>query len=343
MVAPFVIAFIAHGISRSRYVLFVREDGPLEWATVFFCVFAAIGFANTARRRRGLARLFPILLSLFCVFFAGEEISWGQRIFHLQPPTYFLVANAQQELNVHNLFREVLRTKYLLIALAALWAIALPLIARIGSTKLKALRERLGIDSPSLAHVPAALVLIGVVLWYPFTQTGEVAESTFALMLLFGAKAQSLARSGAERSAEQAVRDKQYPVLAFVIFLSTVLAITVAAIRPASDHEDVERSQDELRAIAATWRSIDNASDCGLHRRVYAWAQEEGVSLPRLEDTDATRAEYGLDPWNNAYWIRHRCSRGRERVVIYSFGADGRRDSTPRRVMGDDIGIAFTP
>ena len=36
-------------------------------------------------------------------FIAGEEISWGQRIFEVASPEYFLSTNKQLETNLHNL------------------------------------------------------------------------------------------------------------------------------------------------------------------------------------------------------------------------------------------------
>src|SRR4030095_13702322 len=36
-------------------------------------------------------------------FGAGEEISWGQRIFHIQEPTELAEENVQHELNIHDL------------------------------------------------------------------------------------------------------------------------------------------------------------------------------------------------------------------------------------------------
>lgn len=36
-------------------------------------------------------------------FGAGEEISWGQRIFHINEPTALATQNSQDELNIHNL------------------------------------------------------------------------------------------------------------------------------------------------------------------------------------------------------------------------------------------------
>lgn len=45
------------------------------------------------------------ILALACVFFfgAGEEISWGQRIFNVESSEYFIENNAQGETNLHNL------------------------------------------------------------------------------------------------------------------------------------------------------------------------------------------------------------------------------------------------
>ncbi|MBN1952330.1 MAG: hypothetical protein JW801_14110 [Bacteroidales bacterium] len=46
---------------------------------------------------------FYLLLALLFFFCFGEEISWGQRIFHVKTPDYISEVNAQQEINIHNL------------------------------------------------------------------------------------------------------------------------------------------------------------------------------------------------------------------------------------------------
>ena len=38
------------------------------------------------------------------LFGAGEEISWGQRIFQIKSPSFFLQNNSQGEINLHNLY-----------------------------------------------------------------------------------------------------------------------------------------------------------------------------------------------------------------------------------------------
>lgn len=43
-----------------------------------------------------------LILAICFFFIAGEEISWGQRIFHLQTPAAILAQNRQAEINLHN-------------------------------------------------------------------------------------------------------------------------------------------------------------------------------------------------------------------------------------------------
>ncbi|MEE2984510.1 MAG: hypothetical protein VX929_14635 [Pseudomonadota bacterium] len=42
------------------------------------------------------------LLVLVCIYFAGEELSWGQHIFQWQTPEYIESINDQKETNLHN-------------------------------------------------------------------------------------------------------------------------------------------------------------------------------------------------------------------------------------------------
>jgi hypothetical protein len=44
-----------------------------------------------------------LMWSLACIFFAGEEISWGQWFFQWKSPEVFKQLNSQQETNLHNM------------------------------------------------------------------------------------------------------------------------------------------------------------------------------------------------------------------------------------------------
>lgn len=84
---------------------FVTEDGPVEWLTV--PAFLALAFLSGRRalagRRAGALTFaaFWALAAAACVFAAGEELAWGQRLLKFQPPAFFLEHNSKLETSVH--------------------------------------------------------------------------------------------------------------------------------------------------------------------------------------------------------------------------------------------------
>jgi hypothetical protein len=100
----FVWSYIDHDSFKELYVI---EDGFTEWSTV---VMLCIGFIVCFRRvfqlrdkRPASFLIMTTLLGLFFFFGAGEEISWGQRIFGIESSEFFTQNNAQGETNLHNL------------------------------------------------------------------------------------------------------------------------------------------------------------------------------------------------------------------------------------------------
>ena len=88
-----------------RYTYTV-EDGFIEWLTVL-ALFSTmlVCFRRAWLLRRQAKKLFlgmTILFGLAFLFGAGEEISWGQRIFNIESPEFFQQYNAQGETNLHN-------------------------------------------------------------------------------------------------------------------------------------------------------------------------------------------------------------------------------------------------
>ena len=84
-------------------------------------------FVNVFYHRLRMLLLLGFALLFF--FAAGEEISWGQRIFNVATPETLKAINAQGELNVHNIniFEYTIRFEFLF---DALWGI--DLVAAIG-------------------------------------------------------------------------------------------------------------------------------------------------------------------------------------------------------------------
>jgi hypothetical protein len=83
------------------------EDGIIEWLTVVgLTITAIVCFRRVILLRDQKTKLFifmTALLGIAFIFGAGEEISWGQRIFNTQSSEFFLQHNAQGETNLHNL------------------------------------------------------------------------------------------------------------------------------------------------------------------------------------------------------------------------------------------------
>ncbi|MBI5824900.1 MAG: hypothetical protein HZB18_12795 [Chloroflexi bacterium] len=68
-----------------------------------FYVFIRALKTRRATRMHGLKLMVYLGLALLYFFGAGEEISWGQRIFNIQEPASLQGENVQDELNIHNL------------------------------------------------------------------------------------------------------------------------------------------------------------------------------------------------------------------------------------------------
>lgn len=78
------------------------EDGPFEWLTALFYFFAALLFAFSMRGRH-IGKLWLLGLALLCIFVAGEEVSWGQRVVGFDTPKLLEQSNLQSEFSLHNL------------------------------------------------------------------------------------------------------------------------------------------------------------------------------------------------------------------------------------------------
>ena len=111
------------------YLGTVREDRIVEWMTAIFFLLSSILSVSIAFRFRRHNEILAFTLyallgfGLFVIF--GEEISWGQRIFHNTSPEFFLRNSTQQEINMHNLrpIQRITRYAYIGIGLygSILW------------------------------------------------------------------------------------------------------------------------------------------------------------------------------------------------------------------------------
>lgn len=87
---------------------FLIEDGPFENLSAIAFLSAGIlflmAFRNSGNREKENQKNYYFLpLGILLLFIAGEEISWGQRLFGYELTDFFATENIQQESNLHNL------------------------------------------------------------------------------------------------------------------------------------------------------------------------------------------------------------------------------------------------
>lgn len=137
-IAPIAVAggvAVAH-VSRPLYRFLTKEDSVLEWSQFACLVGAVVVLAmlawRLARRRDWTWAAFFAIGAIVAFVIAGEEISWGQRIFGLATPDALQGVNTQGESNLHNV-RGVLRTINFAWMIGSGLLTALPLAAALAS------------------------------------------------------------------------------------------------------------------------------------------------------------------------------------------------------------------
>ena len=109
----FFFSFLLAGDPQTFKAL-CREDYWVENLTaVWFLLAGILLFVTTWAERSFLRRCVYILGGVAMVFAAGEEISWGQRIFGFATPDFLMPLNMQHEFNVHNIANGMFDILYL--------------------------------------------------------------------------------------------------------------------------------------------------------------------------------------------------------------------------------------
>lgn len=110
------------------------EDGPIEYLTALLFLVSSMGFVITIVRSPFLSsrsewwrHLFLHGWVLLMFVFAGEELSWGQRLFGFATPDMVGRFNVQNEFNLHNLVH--LQSRFLLPAMIFITSVLVPLAA----------------------------------------------------------------------------------------------------------------------------------------------------------------------------------------------------------------------
>ncbi len=140
-----------------------REDYWVENLTaVYFVLAGLLLFVTTLAERNSVRRCVYILGGMAMVFAAGEEISWGQRIFGFATPDFLMHLNESREFNVHNISNDMFGIIWLNGALVLCMATSAAFFCR---------KDRLfGIPLPSI------LLMLGFLLILSYTSGADLDE-----------------------------------------------------------------------------------------------------------------------------------------------------------------------
>lgn len=118
-------------VNRQLFTVLTMEDGPIEWPQFFCFLGASIAGVMVAWKRFRAGHPWQGLLyvgfGLAAFLIAGEEISWGQRLFGWQTPADLAAINHQGETTVHNI-RWVQELLGFLLMIASGVAAAMPFL-----------------------------------------------------------------------------------------------------------------------------------------------------------------------------------------------------------------------
>jgi hypothetical protein len=137
----FYPVILFYWINIDFYFSLEKEDGFFEYLTFFFFLYiafvGAFGYYKTrvSTAQVAIKRLFLVLFSFMVlagIVFAGEEISWGQRIIGFSTPEHLSEVNTQHELNLHN-NKAVFRFVYYVYALVSTFFVLAPLARHIAT------------------------------------------------------------------------------------------------------------------------------------------------------------------------------------------------------------------
>jgi hypothetical protein len=143
---------------QPRLSQLTQEDGILEYNQAMLYALGGVAFLAAWVRSR-FRNIWVLGLGVVLVVVAGEEISWGQRIFGIDTPSSLAGSNVQGETNLHNLdgVHQSVRAASLVFIFGTL--VVVPVLART-SAWVRDLRDRWRVPVAPLWTLPVTVAAI---------------------------------------------------------------------------------------------------------------------------------------------------------------------------------------
>ena len=169
---------------------FTVEDGMVEYGTAIMLFLLSIlciyRLFTIGKSKPVLWILGTLIFALLFFFGAGEEISWGQRIFDIESSEYFKENNAQAETNLHNLVVDGKKINkiifsQLLMAVMVLYLLISPVLYR-KQEWFKNLANKFAVPIVKWHHTIAFIISTVLVAINPPDRKWEVYELAFGVI-----------------------------------------------------------------------------------------------------------------------------------------------------------------
>ena len=192
IIVGLVSSYVSVDLFEKHYI---NEDGAIEWLTVVGLVLVScVCFYRSVTLRSKRPSQFialTLLLGFVFLFVAGEEISWGQRIFQFQSPDWFLAHNRQEETSIHNLQLGQFKVKYWIfdVGIGVTMFLYVAVMMTLYGRKKGFAREvdRWAVPSPQPYQlVSVCLMVVITQLFLNSSETGELTEfgGVFLVLLI---------------------------------------------------------------------------------------------------------------------------------------------------------------
>ena len=197
LIVSFLIITVAIGIyffytNKDFYAYLVQEDGFFENLTsifLFLSSFYLFYFFISNIKLKSIWWKMGIIIMIIGLFFgAGEEISWGQRIFHIESSKFFNENNSQKETNLHNMIVDGVKLNKLIFSnllsiIFSIYFLILPILWRKNNFIKKTINQ-FGI--PIANNYQVIIFMISsliIILSISNERKWEIWEYTFALTM----------------------------------------------------------------------------------------------------------------------------------------------------------------
>ena len=197
LIVSFLIITVVIGIyffytNKDFYAYLVQEDGVFENLTsifLFLSSFYLFYFFISNIKLKSIWWKMGIIIMIIGLFFgAGEEISWGQRIFHIESSKFFNENNSQKETNLHNMIVDGVKLNKLIFSnllsiIFSIYFLILPILWRKNNFIKKTINQ-FGI--PIANNYQVIIFMISsliIILSISNERKWEIWEYTFALTM----------------------------------------------------------------------------------------------------------------------------------------------------------------